>query len=113
MQRLEVSGAVRPIYGSLGAKRLMLKNHEDPQDVTFFFFASLPSAYAQIHLSRTYSRTPQPMFFPKCERPSFTPIQNNMHNSSVLLASTEKKMRQEFEKKKSQEFINVLTLYSL
>ena len=24
MQRLEVSGAVRPIYGSLGVKRLML-----------------------------------------------------------------------------------------
>ena len=26
MQRLEVSGAVRPIYGSLGDKRLMLTN---------------------------------------------------------------------------------------
>ena len=26
MQRLEVSGAVRPIYGSLGAKRL-IKHH--------------------------------------------------------------------------------------
>ena len=25
MQRLEVSGAVRPIYGSLGVKRLKLK----------------------------------------------------------------------------------------
>ena len=25
MQRLEVSGAVRPIYGSLGVKRLILK----------------------------------------------------------------------------------------
>ena len=25
MQRLEVSGAVRPIYGSLGVERLMLK----------------------------------------------------------------------------------------
>ena len=32
MQRLEVSGAVRPIYGSLGVKRLILNydalNHE-------------------------------------------------------------------------------------
>jgi len=26
MQRLEVSGAVRPIYGSLGVKRLMKKS---------------------------------------------------------------------------------------
>jgi len=26
MQRLEVSGAVRPIYGSLGVKRLICKN---------------------------------------------------------------------------------------
>ena len=28
MQRLEVSGAVRPIYGSLGVKRL---SHEGPE----------------------------------------------------------------------------------
>ena len=27
MQRLEVSGAVRPIYGSLGVKRLMIISH--------------------------------------------------------------------------------------
>ena len=27
MQRLEVSGAVRPIYGSLGFKRLLLLNN--------------------------------------------------------------------------------------
>ena len=26
MQRLEVSGAVRPIYGSLGVKRLIIKD---------------------------------------------------------------------------------------
>ena len=29
MQRLEVSAAVRPIYGSLGFKRLTLYNHRD------------------------------------------------------------------------------------
>ena len=28
MQRLEVSGAVRPIYGSLGVKRLMSERQE-------------------------------------------------------------------------------------
>ena len=27
MQRLEVSGAVRPIYGSLGVKRLIIHTH--------------------------------------------------------------------------------------
>ena len=27
MQRLEVSGAVRPIYGSLGVKRLITQRH--------------------------------------------------------------------------------------
>jgi len=27
MQRLEVSGAVRPIYGSLGVKRLSMELH--------------------------------------------------------------------------------------
>ena len=31
---------------------------------------------------------PQAMFFPKYQRPSFTPIQNNMQNSSVSLVST-------------------------
>ena len=33
MQRLEVSGAVRPIYGSLGVKRLMVETamtHQQP-----------------------------------------------------------------------------------
>jgi len=30
MQRLEVSGAVRPIYGSLGVKRLVLSTHYPP-----------------------------------------------------------------------------------
>ena len=29
MQRLEVSGAVRPIYGSLGVKRLMRGDNDD------------------------------------------------------------------------------------
>ena len=29
MQRLEVSGAVRPIYGSLGVKRLMEEDWND------------------------------------------------------------------------------------
>ena len=31
MQRLEVSGAVRPIYGSLGVKWLILTLHEGHQ----------------------------------------------------------------------------------
>jgi len=33
MQRLDVSGAVRPIYGSLGVKGLMYQEMRD-----FFFF---------------------------------------------------------------------------
>ena len=32
MQRLEVSGAVRPIYGSLGIKRLMNSVHSNHND---------------------------------------------------------------------------------
>jgi len=28
MQRLEVSGAVRPLYGSLGVKRLILRSRQ-------------------------------------------------------------------------------------
>ena len=33
MQRLEVSGAVRPIYGSLGVKRLTYPHRKKSQDV--------------------------------------------------------------------------------
>ena len=37
MQRLEISGAVRPIYGSLGVKRLTLKNSTlFPQNIYIF-----------------------------------------------------------------------------
>ena len=36
MQRLEVSGAVRPIYGSLGVKRLM-----EPKGPCLYFFVYL------------------------------------------------------------------------
>ena len=34
MQRLEVSGAVRPIYGSLGVKRLMIFRFVTPYTIT-------------------------------------------------------------------------------
>ena len=33
MQRLEVSGAVRPIYGSLGVKRLMYELKKKWKDI--------------------------------------------------------------------------------
>ena len=36
MQRLEVSGEVRPLYGSLGVKRLILKNKYQ-LDATYYF----------------------------------------------------------------------------
>jgi hypothetical protein len=36
MQRLEVSGEVRPLYGSLGVKRLILKN-KNQLDATYCF----------------------------------------------------------------------------
>ena len=35
MQRLEVSGAVRPIYGSLGVKRLSLAVYEEQYPTPF------------------------------------------------------------------------------
>ena len=45
MQRLEVSGAVRPIYESLGFKRLTYYFHEDVFLTVvnlFFFIAGIP-----------------------------------------------------------------------
>ena len=38
MQRLEVSGAVRPIYGSLGVKRLKSQIQQISALLNFFFF---------------------------------------------------------------------------
>ena len=35
MQRLEVSGAVRPIYESLGVKRLIVNVLQAPCDLTY------------------------------------------------------------------------------
>ena len=37
MQRLEVSGAVRPIYGSLGVKRLTYSTLAVPESVRDYF----------------------------------------------------------------------------
>ena len=59
MQRLEVSGAVRPIYGSLGVKRLML--YIPP--VPFIFYNQskallLSRVIMRLSLSDVYSFTP-------------------------------------------------------
>ena len=43
MQRLEVSGAVRPIYGSLGVKRLIWINSNLNYYKPVFFCATFPS----------------------------------------------------------------------
>ena len=40
MQRLEVSGAVRPIYGSLGVKRLI---SVVDSNIIYSYFAFIPS----------------------------------------------------------------------
>ena len=45
MQRLEVSGAVRPIYGSLGVKRLMTESYGLLNDI-FPFPSILDAGYS-------------------------------------------------------------------
>ena len=73
MQRLEVSDAVRPIYGSLGVKRLIYlestAGHKAPH---FAFFPSLqfisPSKYAH--------QNPDGVHCSLSERSNFTSIQN-------------------------------------
>ena len=42
MQRLEVSGAVRPIYGSLGVKRLIGQLFLPPTQIRYPFFVLAP-----------------------------------------------------------------------
>ena len=41
MQRLEVSGAVRPIYGSLGVKRVIRVNMKNLKSCKYFCFSVL------------------------------------------------------------------------
>ena len=45
MQRFEVSGAVRPIYGSLGVKRLMYELKKIGKVFTNKFVGTGPSSY--------------------------------------------------------------------
>ena len=57
----------------------------------FFWFSPLPCYLVPLRPKYSpqhsiYSQTPQPTFFHQCQRPSFTPIQNNRQNySSVYL----------------------------
>ena len=56
----------------------------------FMYFSPLPSYFLPLGLKYSPQhrilKYPKPTFLPKCERPSFTPIQNNKQNySSVYL----------------------------
>ena len=44
MQRLEVSGAVRPIYGSLGVKRLMSCGSKKGTQIYYTFLPKVPAS---------------------------------------------------------------------
>ena len=55
MQRLEVSGVVRPIYGSLGVKGLRIKTHVRIRN-TYFFHCN--NAYADGPQYYVYSTLP-------------------------------------------------------
>ena len=50
MQRLEVSGAVRPIYGSLGVKRLKEGKFLAAEDLLASQQDSAPSSYSVCHI---------------------------------------------------------------
>ena len=54
MQRLEVSGAVRPIYGSLGVKRLRLSVLPYPPSL----FLDVPTSDARCLHARNDAREP-------------------------------------------------------
>jgi len=45
-------------------------------------FHPLRSHYLPQH---SILQNPQPMFFPSCERPSFTPVQNNLFSLRLAL----------------------------
>jgi hypothetical protein len=59
MQRLEVSGAVRPIYGSLGVKRLISTTYigNDPANLAGCYFSCL--MYLEEESRNVYKQTLQ------------------------------------------------------
>ena len=64
---------------------LVRRTHHSAPHYVVFSTPLLPrSSEAQIFSSSPYSQNPQPTFLPQCERPSFTPTQNNRQNYSSL-----------------------------
>ena len=78
MQRLEVSGAVRPIYGSLGAKRLTLScNFPTPTLQKMISIRSLAVSYVRTVLKQNKSQ----MFrLPSCRKT----IKVSLHVTEIL-----------------------------
>ena len=96
MQRLEVSGAVRPIYGSLGFKRLR---------VTIFVIELLPNRRAQIKIN---FKTALPSTSRSCQRVFFLqPLQSTFLYTSHRVNSCCKSRPRLF----SFDFMTLIILY--
>ena len=57
MKRLDVSGAVRPIYGSLGVKRLMIYYSNKVATVAAYVIFQLVGNYVKFHTSTSVMLT--------------------------------------------------------
>ena len=84
MQRLEVSGAIRPIYGSLGVKRLIMTSHG--MEWTTFgsipgrnkSFLMPPKRFSCLHIQSILRVVPPPGGGGKSDH-SFPPSAENMN----------------------------------
>jgi len=55
MQRLEVSGAVRPLYGSLGVKELIADDPEQKVKANLMQLGNFIDVFLARHVSGTYT----------------------------------------------------------
>ena len=63
---------------SLDHMKISRVQHEARHCVIFSSLLSVSPSNVETSSSVPCSRNPQPIFFPRCERPSFTPTQNNV-----------------------------------
>jgi hypothetical protein len=67
-------------------KQYFVKNRDyEPAHNIVFFIPVLPFPFSPRYSQHpNLTQHPQPMFLPPCERPGFTPIQNNMQGYSCV-----------------------------
>jgi hypothetical protein len=76
-----------PDHSNYTWRRVHVKLYEAPHYVDFSNLPSLHFSSVRIFSSASCSQTPQSMFLPWSQRPSFTPTQNHRQNYSFVYSN--------------------------